>query len=268
VSAARPPLAGAGWALRAEWTKLRSTPGPAWLLVGFVVATVGTGAATDATVRCPPGGCGTGPVKVALTGVALGQAIVAVLAVLSVSGEHSTGLIRTTLVAIPHRVTVLATKAVVLAGVVAAAAAIAVPGCLLAGRLVLPAHGFAAANGHPPLSPGDGEVLRAAAGTVAYLVLIALLSLGVAAAVRDPAAAIGVVLGLLYLFPLTTLAVTNPHWQRHLQQLAPMTAGFGVQATTGVSRPFTGPWAGLGVLAAWAAAALLAGGLLLHRRDA
>ncbi|GIH18402.1 ABC transporter permease [Rugosimonospora africana] len=268
MSAARPPLSGAGRALRAEWTKLRTTPGPAWLLLGLVVATVATGAATDATVRCPAGGCDADPVRVALTGVSLGQAFFAVLAVLAISGEHSTGLIRTTLVAIPRRVTVLATKAVVLAGVVAAAAAVAVLGCLLAGRFVLPGNGFDVAHGHPSLSPGDGAVLRAAAGSVAYLVLIALLSLGITAAVRDSAAAIGLVLGLLYLFPLTTLVVTNPHWQRHLQQLAPMTAGLDVQATTDTSRLVIGPWAGLGVLAAWAAAALLAGGLLLCRRDA
>jgi ABC-2 type transport system permease protein len=111
-------------------------------------------------------------------------------------------------------------------------------------------------------------VLRAAAGTVLYLALIALLSLGVATAVRDSTAAIGIVLGLLYLIPIIATAVNVPNWHRHLQQIAPMTAGLAIQATSGLRSLPISPWAGLGVLAAWAAAALMAGGLLLRFRDA
>ena len=85
---------------------------------------------------------------------------------------------------------------------------------------------------------------------------------------RDSAAAVGAALGLLYLFPIIAAVVTDPHWQRHLQQIGPMSAGLEIQATTGLRSLPIGPWAGLGVLAAWAAAALLAGGLLLRLRDA
>jgi hypothetical protein len=137
-------------------------------------------------------------------------------------------------------------------------------GSMLAGRLILPGHGFAATRGHPLLSLGDGPVLRAAAGSVLYLALIALLSLGVA----DTAAAIGIVLGLLYLVPIITAAVGEPTWHRHLQQIAPMTAGLTIQNTTGLHNLPIGPWAGVGVLATWTATALLTGGLLLQRRDA
>jgi ABC-2 type transport system permease protein len=142
-----------------------------------------------------------------------------------------------------------------------------VAGSLLAGRLILPGHGFTPARGFPLLSLADGPVLRAAAGSVLYLALIALLSLGTAAAVRDSGTAIGVVLGLLYLFPIVA-QVVNPHWYRHLQQIGPMPAGLAIQATTGLRSLPVSPWAGLGVLAAWAAAALLAGALLLRLRDA
>jgi ABC-2 type transport system permease protein len=62
--------------------------------------------------------------------------------------------------------------------------------------------------------------------------------------------------------------VVNPHWYRHLQQIGPMPAGLAIQATTGLRSLPVSPWAGLGVLAAWAAAALLAGALLLRLRDA
>jgi ABC-2 type transport system permease protein len=233
-----------------------------------VALTVAVSAAAAAAARCPATGCGQDPAKVSLTGIYLGQVVVAIVAVLAISGEYSSGMIRITLAAMPHRITVLAAKAALLTGLMLAAGALAILGSLLAGRLILPGHGFISAHGLAPLSLADGPVLRAAAGSVLYLTLIALLSLGTATAVRDSAAAIGVVLGLLYLFPILTAAVSDPHLQRHLQQIAPMTAGLEIEATTGLRSLPISPWAGLGVLAAWAAAALLAGGLLLRLRDA
>jgi ABC-2 type transport system permease protein len=145
--------------------------------------------------------------------------------------------------------------------------AVAVFGSVLAGRLILPGHGYTPAAGYPALSLANGTVLRAAAGTVLYLALIALLSVGIATAVRDAAVAIGAVLGLLYLFPILA-QVGGAGVQRHLEQIGPMTAGLEIQASTGLRHLPISPWAGLGVLAAWAAAALLAGGLLLRLRDA
>jgi ABC-2 type transport system permease protein len=94
-----------------------------------------------------------------------------------------------------------------------------------------------------------------------------LLSLGTAAAVRDSAAAIGVVLGLLYLAPIVALMISEPDWQRLLLQISPMSAGLAIQATTNLAGLPMSPWAGLGVLAGWAATALLSGGLLLRQRD-
>ena len=61
---------------------------------------------------------------------------------------------------------------------------------------------------------------------------------------------------------------TDPRWQRHLEQIGPISAGLAIQATTGLRSLPLSPRAGLGVLTAWAAAALLAGGLLLRLRDA
>jgi ABC-2 type transport system permease protein len=255
-------------ALRAEWTKLRTSPGTAWLLLAVVAATVAVSAAAAATARCPAAGCGEDPGKISLTGVDLGQAAVAVVAVLAVSTEYSTGMIRTTLAAMPGRVTVLAAKAAVVSALILAAGALAAAGSLLTGWLILPGHGFTRAHGFPPLTLADGPVLRATAGSVLYLALIGLLSLGAAAAVRDSAVAIGAVLGLLYLAPVVAAVVTNATVQRHLLQAAPMTAGLAVQATTGLRSLPLSPWQGLAVLAAWAAGALLAGGLLLRYRDA
>ena len=158
----------------------------------------------------------------------------------------------------------LTAKAAAVTGLVLAAGTVAVAGSVLAGQLILPGHGLAG----PPLSLGNGADLRAALGSALYLALIALLALGVATLVRDSAAAIGIVLGLLYLFPILAATVTDPAWHRHLQQIGPMTAGLAIQDTTGLHGQPIGPWAGLGVLAAWAAGALLLGGLALRLRDA
>jgi ABC-2 type transport system permease protein len=256
-------------ALHAEWTKTRTVASTGWLLLAAIALTAAVGAAAAAAVSCPSGVvCRVDPAKVSLTGIDLGQAVVAIVAVLAISNEYSTGMIRITLAAMPRRAVVLAAKATVLGLQVLAAGTIAVLGSVLAGRLLLSAHGFTPAHGYELLSLGHGEVLRAAAGSVLYLTLIALLGLGVAAAVRDSAVAIGIVLGLLYLFPIVANVVGNAQWHRHLEQFGPMSAGLAIQATTDLTSLPISPWAGLGVLAAWAAAALLAGGLVLGLRDA
>lgn len=259
---------GAGDALRAEWTKFRTVAGPGWLLAAGIALTAGVSAIAANSVTCPRGGCQIDPAKVSLTGIYLGQVIVAIVAVTCVSGEYSTGMIRLTLTAVPRRWQVLAAKVAVTGAVTLAAGAVTVLACVLAGRALLYGHGISPAHGYPALSLASGPALRAAAGSVLYLALIALLGLGVAAMVRDSAASIGIVLGLLFLFPIVTSFVGDAHLQRHLEQISPMTAGMYIQATTNLrSLPLT-PWQGLGVLALWAAGALLAGGLLLRLRDA
>jgi ABC-2 type transport system permease protein len=255
-------------ALHAEWTKLRTLASTFWLLLAAAALTVTVSAAAAAATRCPSGGCADDPDKISLTGIYLGQAVVTVIAVMAVSGEYGTGMIRLTLTAMPRRVTVLAAKAAVLTGLVLVTGTIAVLASLLAGRLTLPGHGIGPSHGYPALSPGDGPVLRAAFGSVLYLALIALLSLGAATVLREAAAATGVVLGLLYLFPIIAAVAGRPDLARHIQQIGPMTAGLAIQATTSLNNMPISPWAGLGVLAAWAAGALLLGGLLLRGRDA
>jgi ABC-2 type transport system permease protein len=254
-------------ALRAEWTKLRTLAGTWWLLLALIALTVAVGSAAGTAMTCQVAGCGQDPAKIILSGVDLSQTVVAIVAVLAISGEYSTGMIRSTLTAMPRRITVLVAKAIVLTGLVLTAGAVGVLASVLAGRFILPDHGFTRAHGYPPLSLANGPDLRAAAGSVLYLALIALLALGAATAVRDSAVSIGVVLGLLYLFPVIASAL-NPQWSRHLTQIGPMSAGLSIQATTDLrSLPLT-PWQGLGVLALWATGSLFAGGVVLRLRDA
>jgi ABC-2 type transport system permease protein len=249
-------------ALHAEWTKLRTISSPLWLLLGTVAATVALSAAATSVVRCTANGCGGDTTKLSLMGVYLGQALVAILAVLIISGEYNSGMIRTSLTAVPRRATFFAAKAVLLTAVVAVSGTIAVLGSVLVGRLILPVFGDRA------LSLSDGPTQRAVFGTVLYLILIGLLSLGVATALRDSATSIGVVLGLLYIVPIISQTISDPQWQRRLEQIAPMSAGLAIQATTNLASLPISPWAGLGVTAGWAVALLLAGGLLLRVRDA
>ena len=111
-------------------------------------------------------------------------------------------------------------------------------------------------------------MLRAAAGSVLYLALIALLSLGVATAVRDSAVAIGVVLGAALPVPDLVERDHRPGLATAPGADRPMTAGLDIQATTNLRSLPISPWQGLGVLAAWAAGAMLAGALVLRFRDA
>jgi ABC-2 type transport system permease protein len=255
-------------ALYAEWTKLRTLTSTAWLLIGAVALTIGISAAVMAATHQSPGsGGGQDPTKLALSGIDLSQAVIAVLAVLAISEEYGTGMIRTTLAAMPRRLTALGAKAANVAVVTLTAGVPAVAGCLIAGRLMLPADGLDPAHGYALMSIGNGTTLRAAAGSVIYLMLIGLLALGVATAVRDTAVSVGVVLALLYLPPLLAQAVSDP-LRRHIEQIAPMTAGLTIQATTNLRDLPIAPWAGVAVLTAWATASLLLAGRLLWHRDA
>lgn len=251
-------------AWRAEWIKARTLASTGWLLAATVAVGVGLSATVCAVVRYQTGG-GLDPARSALSGIQLAQALVAIWAVRTVSGEYRSGLIHTTLTAVPRRSAVLAAKTAVIAALTLAGGAITVAGSLLIAHAELAGPGSAATTDRLPLTAGP--TLRAAFGSILYLALVSILAAGTALAVRDAAAATGIVLGLLYLFPLAAQLAGNAAWQRHLQQIGPATAGLEIQATTNLSTLPIQPWAGLAVLAAWSAAALATGGLVLHRRD-
>lgn len=196
-------------ALHAEWTKLWTLPGTGWLLAATIVVTVAASAVAGQS------------------GVRLGQAVVAVLAVLMISGEYGTAMIQATLTAMPRREVILAAKALLLTGLTAIA-------------------GTAAVAGSVPIT---GQSPGAAAESVLYLVLIALFSLGVGTAVRDPAVSMGAVLGVPYLLWVLPAMAPNEEWGRRLLSISPMSGGLAVPAV-------------------WAVVALLGGGLLLRLRDA
>jgi ABC-2 type transport system permease protein len=257
--------------LRAEWTKLRTLPGTAWSALAIVALTVAASAATASvttTANCPPGECGHDPTALTLSGVYLGQNVVIVFAVLAVTGEYATGMIHTTLAATPRRGAVFAAKALVVTATVLGGGLLGVLGSVVAGRRILSANGFTAAAGYPWPSPVAEPTLRAALGTVLYFGLLALLSLGIATAVRDTAVALAAILALLYVFPIVASTVPSADLRETIQMFSPMTAGLAVQATRNLDQLPIGPWAGLGLLTTYTCAAVLLGAVLFQFRDA
>jgi ABC-2 type transport system permease protein len=256
--------------IHAEWTKLRTVPATAWLILATIGCTVGLAAMVTATMSIEhcDAPCMEDTTALSLIGVKFGQIAIVALAVLAVSGEYSTGTIRATLAATPRRWMLLAGKLAVVTATALAAGAVAVGGSLLAGRLILPGNGFTPTNGYAALSLANDLTRRAAFGSVLYLGLVALLSASIAVIVRDTAAAITTVLALLYLAPMLGMFLTDPQWQDRMKRFAPMEAGLTIQNTIKLDTLHIGVWAGLGVLAGYAAAATVAAAMNLHARDA
>ena len=198
----------------------------------------------------------------------LGQAAVAALAVVVVTGEYGTGMIRVSLAAMPRRSALLAAKAVVVTAVVMAAGTVSVLGSVLAGRLLLPGNGFNKHRGFTALSVLHEPTLRAAAGSVLYLILIGLFTLGLSTALRDSGLATAVVLCVLYVIPLVTDVMLSAAWRHRLDRWAPVNAGLAIQATRNIAKLPIGPWPGIGVLGLWTAVALAGGWVVLRLRDA
>lgn len=258
--------------LHAEWTKLHTVPSTGWLLVGTVLATTAMAAAVAAGVHLPPCRpglpCTADTASLALYGTRVGQVTVVVLAALAVTGEYATGLIQVTLAATPRRYRALGAKAAVTVAASMAAGAASVACSIAVAAGIFATRGYTESSGYPQLRLTDPATLRASLGTVIYFGLIALLSAGVATAIRDSAATLTAVFTLLFAFPLFATVVNSATWQRRLHQWSPMDAGLNIQATTNLARLPLQPWTGLAVLAAWAAAAAILGALLFYNRDA
>jgi ABC-2 type transport system permease protein len=253
--------------IHAEWTKARTGGGTGWVVLATIVATVGISAIVCAATQYSTT-LTQDPTKISLIGINVGQVGLAALAIMLICNEYATGMIRVTLGAMPRRLHMLAAKATVVTGLALVTAIVSVLGSLLVGRLILSGNGFTTAHGFHTVSLLHRSTWHAAAGSIAYLTLVALLSVGTSLAARDAAAAIATVLAAVFLFPILAALVTDPHWARHLQQLGPLTAGLAQQATVPVHDPPLNRLAGLGVITAWTSAALVAGSLVLSRRDA
>jgi ABC-2 type transport system permease protein len=244
-----------------EWIKLRSLRSTWWTLMIAAAGAIGIGVAVGINTRNADGDLTNN----ALAGIVPSLLLMGVLGALAVTSEYSSGMIRTTLSAVPYRPLLLAAKAAVFGAVAVVVGEAASFIAFFAGGATL-RHGIPA----PALTqPG---VLRAVLLSGVSFGLIGLIGLGLGAMVRHSGAAIGVVVGGVYVLPTilgqvahgvgvympiviigNSLTTTKP-------QLCPAHADY--------CPHFLSAWAGLGLLGLYAAAALAIGGWLLARRDA
>jgi ABC-2 type transport system permease protein len=261
-------------AMRAEWTKLRTVRSATWAGIVLVIGTVGLSVLGCATASTTGGAAGAPAapgdddiVLFSLAGVYLGQIAVVALATGALTSEFGTGLIRSTFTAMPSRGTVIAAKAAVVTTVVLVLGTAACVTSFYVGQWLLRGNGYTYEGGYPTATLGDGVTARAVFGSALYLGVVGVLSLGIAAIVRHTAGAVSAVLGVLFV-PQIMIGLLPDDVADVIEKIAPMSTGLSLQQTTG--RDYTssiGPWAGLGVAGAWAAASLLVGIWLVRRRD-
>jgi ABC-2 type transport system permease protein len=246
---------------RMEWIKIRSLRSTWWTLVISAAGAVGIGVAVGLNTTN-----GTEDLtNNALAGLIPALLVSGVLGVLLMTSEYSSGMIRSTLAASPRRPLLLAAKAAVFGAVALVFGEVASFIAFFAGGAAL-RHGISA----PALSqPG---VLRAVILGGAGFCLLGLIGLGLGAIIRHSAATIAVYVGGLYVLPL----FIGPLVHQVGVYLPIIIVGNSLTATQSVAcrpgaadcTPFLSAWAGLGVLALYAAVALAAGGWLFARRDA
>lgn len=257
------------WPLRAEWTKQRTLAATGWLLLGAALALAALGPAVVSSVdpaHCPSDGCPRDLVRTALTGVWLAQAPAALLGVLAATTEYASGTVGQTLAATPRRTRVVLAKALVVAGVVAAASTGGVVAALLVTRWIADRSALTPLAGLPAVDLVAAATSRALGGTVLYLVAVALIGLGLGLLLRETAWATTVVLGLLYVAPVLGQLIGDVAWDERLQQVSP-TAGLFVQATLGLDALPIAPWPSLAVTWAHALTATLLGAISFRVRD-
>jgi hypothetical protein len=259
-------------AIRAEWTKLRSVPSTTWTVIAIVGVTVGVTAFLAAVGRTTAndvgkGGPGDDDVVVnALRGAWLGQVAMVVFGALAATSEFTTGTIRATFAAIPRRSVALTAKATVVGAAALLVGSAASVVSFLVAQPLLHEGGYTP-PAYPYVSLTDGFALRATIGTALYFALLALFAMGVSAIARHTAAAMTAAVGLV-LVPTVVMAFFTGSIRELFQWISPA-AGLSIQVTRERwDNPPFGPWVGLGITAAWAAAALIVGIWTLRRRDA
>jgi len=274
VLPAPPGRAGFGMTLRSEFTKIGSVRSTVWTLLALFAVSVGIGAAVSSVVAggwsqpSPPPVPGVPPpppdiyeaAQVSLSGMLiLGQLVIVVLGALVLSAEYSTGMIRTSLIAMPRRIVLYVAKAVAVAAVALAVSLVTAFTAFFLGQALL------ASSHHSATLAGPG-VLRAVIGSALYLTLCGLFAFAAAAIIRNTAGTITAMIGLLFVLPV--LVNVLPHgWQDALVRWLPSSAARAISATAGNPHLFS-PWGQFAVFAVCTAILLVVGGILFRKREA
>ena len=206
-----------------------------------------------------------------LQGVGLAQLAVGVFGVLIVTSEYSSGMIKATLAAVPKRIPVLITKALVAYLVLALVMIPSAFAAFLLAQLILDDYGLGA-------SLSDTGVIRAIIGAGLYLAAVGVIGSALGWLLRSAAGAIFALVALVVILPIVLQFVTLD-WVSTIYDYLPSVAGqavFSLGADAGMTlrdlidadRVTFGPWEGYGILLAWVVVGLAAAGWSLMRRDA
>jgi ABC-2 type transport system permease protein len=250
------------WVVRSEWTKFWSLHSTIWALLATVVVTIGSSTLVSWAVATDPASAGPGPLDVTgavLFGVFLGQLPIAVLGVLVITGEYSTGSIRSSLAAVPARLRLLTAKGVVITVVGFLTGILACFPSFYLGMMFFNAQGEGVGVGEP-------HVLRAVIGGALLLTTCGLFGFAIGILLRHTAPAITVSVALLFLVPIVLLSIPA-HIADTINKYFLSSAGN--QITSALPQPGAlGPWQGYLVFLAEVAFLLAVGAVLMRRRDA
>jgi ABC-2 type transport system permease protein len=252
--------------VRSEWTKLWSLRSTRWSLLAAIVGMAGLGMIIAAFRMGHWSHLSAGerarydPIDNGVGGYHLAQLAIGVLGVIVMSGEYATGMIRSTLMAVPHRLPVLWAKALVFA---------AVTFVLMLASSLVSFFGVQAIVAQRNLQAhlGDPHALRAVVGTALFLTVLGVLSVGLGGLLRSTAGGIAAFVGLLFVLPgITALLPSNIG--DAISPYLPLNAGFAVATSTFDNSHHLAPWTGFGVFCAYAVVAVAAAAVALVRRDA
>jgi ABC-2 type transport system permease protein len=249
--------------LKSEWTKIRSVASTVWTLSLAAVVTVALGILISLLSRNEWDKMNTrdrfsfDSTYISFAGMSLGQLAMIVFGVLVVGNEYSTGMIRTSLAAVPQRGMFLFSKIAVATGLAFVVGIITSFVAFFLGQAMLGPH---------KVSIGDPGVLRAVIGGGLYMTLIAVFSMGVATMLRSPMLSLGILMPFFFLISNILGAVSAT---KKVARYLPDQAGSRIlRVVTPIDDTPYGPWGGLAIMVLWVVAALVLGYALLKKRDA
>lgn len=262
-----------GGVLRSEWIKLRSLRSTTWSYLIVIAISLGMALVMSLSMASGMNGGADASampaadqvsliVQSSVFGVFFGQLVAGVLGVLVISGEYTTGMIRSTLTAVPKRLPALAAKAVVLFVATFVIGLLANIGAFFVSTVVFSGIEVSA-------SIADSAVFLPLLGGALYLALVAVFALGVGTMIRSSAGGIATVLGLLLLLPMV-LQMIPAEWAHDLIPYLLSSAGMNMFTST-TAEPTAdgfGVWLNLLIVLGWMGASIAGAAVLLKRRDA
>jgi ABC-2 type transport system permease protein len=248
-----------------EWTKLRSLRSTRWSLFAAILLTVGFPVLFAAVTSShwgsmsPQERAGRHPLDIALAGVNVSQLAVAVLGVLVITGEYSTGMIRASFSAVPKRLPVLWAKTAVFGAVTFLLMLPSVLIAFYASQAILSRHHIL------QTSLSDPGVARSVIGGAVFLVLVGIFALAIGAIVRNTAAGIATFAAVFFVIP-PLMNVLPASWNHAISKYLPSEAGRQIFSLTHDSNSLSPLWGGL-LFAGYGALAIAVAAVLLVRRD-